>query len=84
MEDPQFEIVSLYESRSKKRCMEYALVLQAVGISPGAQEGPCAGQEARHQERQRRPALLNREKTGNFCEFGQNSGIFWRINSLNQ
>ncbi len=32
MEDPQFEIVSLYGSRSKKRCMEYALVLQAVGI----------------------------------------------------
>ena len=32
MEDPQFEIVSLYGSRSKKRCMEYALVLLAVGI----------------------------------------------------
>ncbi len=32
MEDSQFEIVSLYGSRSKKRCMEYALVLQAVGI----------------------------------------------------
>ena len=32
MEDTQFEFVSLYGSRSKKRCMEYALVLQAVGI----------------------------------------------------
>ncbi len=32
MEKPQFEIVSLYESRSKKRCMEYALVLRAMGI----------------------------------------------------
>jgi membrane associated rhomboid family serine protease len=32
MEDPQFEIISLYGSRSKKRCMEYALVLQAVSI----------------------------------------------------
>ena len=32
MEDSQFEFVSLYGSRSKKRCMEYALVLQAVGI----------------------------------------------------
>ncbi len=32
MEDPQFEIVSHYGSRSKKRCLEYALVLQAVGI----------------------------------------------------
>ena len=34
MEDPQFEfeMVSLYGSRSKKRCMEFALVLQAVGI----------------------------------------------------
>ena len=32
MEDPQFQIVSLYGSRSKKRCMEDALVLQAVGI----------------------------------------------------
>ena len=32
MEDPQSEIVSLYQSRSKKRCAEYALVLQAVGI----------------------------------------------------
>ena len=32
MEDPQFEIVSLYGSRSKKRCMEDALVLQAMGI----------------------------------------------------
>ncbi len=32
MEDPQFEIDSLYGSRSKKRCMEHALVLQAVGI----------------------------------------------------
>ncbi len=32
MADPQVEIVSLYESRSKKRCQEYALVLQAVGI----------------------------------------------------
>lgn len=32
MEDPRFEIVSLYGSRSKKRCMEYALVLQAMGI----------------------------------------------------
>lgn len=32
MEESQFEIVSLYGSRSKKRCMEYALVLQAVGI----------------------------------------------------
>ena len=32
MENPQFEFVSLYGSRSKKRCMEYAFVLQAVGI----------------------------------------------------
>ena len=32
MEDSQFESVSLYGSRSKKRCMEYALVLLAVGI----------------------------------------------------
>ncbi|MCK5274295.1 MAG: rhomboid family intramembrane serine protease [Alphaproteobacteria bacterium] len=32
MEESQSEIVSLYGSRSKKRCMEYALVLLAVGI----------------------------------------------------
>jgi rhomboid protease GluP len=32
MEDPQLEIVSQSRSRSKKRCMEYAFVLQAVGI----------------------------------------------------
>jgi rhomboid protease GluP len=32
MEDPWLEFVSLFESRSKKRCHEYALVLQAVGI----------------------------------------------------
>jgi hypothetical protein len=32
MEDSPFEIVSLYGPGSKKRCMEYALVLQAVGI----------------------------------------------------
>jgi len=32
MEDPQFEIVSLYGSRSKTRCLEFALVLDAVGI----------------------------------------------------
>ena len=32
MEDLQFEAVSIYGSRSKKRCMEYALVLQAMGI----------------------------------------------------
>ncbi len=32
MEDPRFEFVSLYGSRSKTRCMEFALVLDAVGI----------------------------------------------------
>jgi membrane associated rhomboid family serine protease len=32
MEDPRFEIVSLYGPGSKTRCQEYALVLQAVGI----------------------------------------------------
>jgi membrane associated rhomboid family serine protease len=32
MEDPRFEIVSLYGSRSKKRCGEFALVLAAAGI----------------------------------------------------
>jgi membrane associated rhomboid family serine protease len=32
MDDPQVEFVSLYGSRSKRRCMEYALVLQAMGI----------------------------------------------------
>lgn len=32
MEDPWPEVVSVYGSRSKKRCREYALVLQAVGI----------------------------------------------------
>ncbi len=29
-------------------------------------------------------SLLNREKTGNFSEFGQYGGIFGRINSSNQ
>jgi membrane associated rhomboid family serine protease len=32
MEDSRFETVPLYGSRSKKRCMEFALVLEAVGI----------------------------------------------------
>ena len=32
MEESPFEIIPLYGSRSKTRCMEYALVLQAVGI----------------------------------------------------
>ncbi len=32
MEDPRSETVPLYGSRSKKRCMEFALVLDAVGI----------------------------------------------------
>ena len=32
MEDPGFETVPLYGSRSKRRCMEFALVLDAVGI----------------------------------------------------
>jgi len=41
MEDPQFKIVSLYRPRSKKRCMEYALVLQAVGIR--CEVRPCDG-----------------------------------------
>ncbi len=29
-------------------------------------------------------SLFNREKTGNFREFGQYGGIFGRINSSNQ
>jgi len=33
MEDSGFEIVPLYGSRSKRRCLEFALVLDAVGIS---------------------------------------------------
>ena len=41
--------------------------------SPGAQEGPCAGQELRHQERQRRPAsaglLLKHAFKGNFDKY---------------
>ena len=32
MENPPLEIVSQYGSRSRKRCMEHALVLEAVGI----------------------------------------------------
>ena len=32
MEDPPLETVLLFRSRSKKRCMEYALVLQALDI----------------------------------------------------
>lgn len=32
MENPQFDIVLIYGSRSQKRCMEYALVLLAMGI----------------------------------------------------
>ncbi len=35
MADSQFDIVSIYESRSQKRCMEYALVLLAMGIRCG-------------------------------------------------
>ena len=32
MDGPRYEIVSIFDSPSRKRCSEYALVLQAVGI----------------------------------------------------
>ena len=32
MEEPQLETVQLYGSRSKRRCTEFAFVLEAVGI----------------------------------------------------